>query len=493
MFKTINVLFACSVVFVMLTSGCQDPTPVEYRPMLEQRLRKLTSIAEPNATESRIEKGETTLLPAGPLDLRQAIDIALTYNPGLKATLQDVGIAEQQIQIARSAFLPQISGRYGHDFLDRDLEISLPGGLKSTLLEREFQRAELDLKWMLWDFGRSLGRYRQAKFGREIASTNYRRLRHSVIYQTTEAYFSVLRAQKAKDIAIDALYSAKSQLETAENLFSQEIVAKDNVLRAKVQVAEFKQQLIAAENAIRLTMNVLNRIMGVNVNRPTKIVDLTQKPEFNVTIDWALQQAINHRPEFEQVQLGIRLRQEELTTAQAEFLPEIFVANKLTHIEDTGELNKNVAFTGVGIQINLYSGGRRSAQVHQARREIAKAIEVAKSICDTIALEVRQAFLAIEDAKARLDVAETTISLAVENRRLVLEKYKNTIATPTDVADAEAAHTRAQQNYYTALYDHIFSVEQLQFAMGTNDISRPGFNDRNGDESQLELKTKILK
>ena len=491
--KTIKKFLICSVAFVILAGGCQDPTPVEYRPMLEQRLRKPTSIAEPNAAESRIEKGAATPLPAGPLDLRQAIDIALAHNPGLKATLQDVGIAEQQIQIARSAFLPQISGRYGHDFLDRDLEVSLPGGLKSTLLEREFQRAELDLKWMLWDFGRSLGRYRQAKFGREITSTNYRRLRHSVIYQTTEAYFNVLRAQKAREIAIDALYSAKSHLETAENLFSQEIVAKDNVLRAKVQVAEFKQQLIAAENAIRLTMNVLNRTMGVNVNRPTEIVDLTQEPEFNMAIDWALQQAINHRPEFEQVQLGIRLRQEELTTAQAEFLPEIFVANKLAHIEDTGELNKNVAFTEVGIQINLYSGGRRSAQVHQARREITKAIEVAKAICDTIALEVRQAFLAIEDAKARLDVAETVISLAAENRRLVLEKYRNTLATPTDVADVEAANTKAQQNYYTALYDYIFAVEQLQFAMGMNDLSRQGLNDRNGDGSRVELETKIVK
>lgn len=325
---------------------------------------------------------------------------------------------------------------------------------------------------MIFECGNGL--YRQAKFGREITSTNYRRSRHSVIYQTTEAYFNVLRAQKAKEIAIDALYSSKSHLETAENLFSQEIVAKDNVLRAKVQVAEFKQQIIAAENAIRLTMNVLNRTMGVNVNRPTEIVDLTQKPEFNVALDWALQQAINHRPEFEQVQLGIRLRQEELTTAQAEFLPALFVANKLTHIEDTGELNKNVAFTEVGIQFNLYSGGRRTAQVHQAKRQITKAIEVAKAICDTIAFEVRQALLAIEDAKARLDVAETVISLAAENRRLVLEKYRNILATPTDVADVEAAHTKAQQNYYTALYDYIFALEQLQFAMGTNDLSRPG-------------------
>jgi len=199
------------------------------------------------------------------------------------------------------------------------------------------------------------------------------------------------------------------------------------------------------------------------------------------------------RPEFEQVQLGIRLRQEELTTAQAEFLPEIFVANKLTHIEDTGELNKNVAFTEVGIQINLYSGGRRTAQVHQARRQITKAIEVAKAICDTIALEVRQTFLAIEDAKARLDVAETVISLAAENRRLVLEKYRNTLATPTDVADVEAANTKAQQNYYTALYDYIFAVGLLQFAMGTNDLSRPGLNDRNGDVARVELETKILK
>jgi outer membrane protein TolC len=39
-------------------------------------------------------------------------------------------------------------------------------------------------------------------------------------------------------------------------------------------------------------------------------------------------------------------------------------------------------------------------------------------------------------------------------------------ATPTDVVDAELALTRAQQGYYTALYDYQVALARLAYAVG---------------------------
>jgi len=66
-------------------------------------------------------------------------------------------------------------------------------------------------------------------------------------------------------------------------------------------------------------------------------------------------------------------------------------------------------------------------------------------------------------------VAEKALSAARENARLVQEKYASSLATATDVADAEAALTDSQEDYYRTLYDLMSAVERLYFAMGTND------------------------
>jgi len=290
-----------------------------------------------------------------------------------------------------------------------------------------------------------------------------------LIFQVAESYYQVLRAQKSKIIAIDTLASARQHLETARHLQAQDLVTADDVLRAEVQAAEFEQVLIRANNAIKISMSGLNRAMGIHVNWPTALRDTDERPVFTQSLDWALRQAIEYRAEFEQVQLGVALEKTGLQVAEADYLPQLVVSQSYLHIEDEGQLREDSTHGTLGIQLELFTGGRRGARVRQAEHKLAKSLETAKEVCDTIAYEVKQAFLGIEDAGARLSVAEKAVSAATENRRLVLEKYANHLATSTDVADAEAAYTQAQQNYYTALYDLQFAVERLHFAMGTND------------------------
>jgi len=237
-------------------------------------------------------------------------------------------------------------------------------------------------------------------------------------------------------------------------------------------VAEVRQQLISAENALKLSISVLNNVLGINVNSPTMVKGVTEAPEFQMDLVSALRTAIDHRPEFKLVQKSIRMEKAGLKAARAEHFPRIYVAGTLSRLDDDYQVHKNSALGEVGIQIDLFSGGRTTAQIRVAERRIQKAAETARQVCDGIALEVKQALLGIEEARKRLAVAKKAVSQAEENLRLVENKYRQTAATPTDVVDAETLKTRAQMNYFTALYDYIVAVERLRYAMGTNEGQR---------------------
>jgi outer membrane protein TolC len=45
-------------------------------------------------------------------------------------------------------------------------------------------------------------------------------------------------------------------------------------------------------------------------------------------------------------------------------------------------------------------------------------------------------------------------------------RYLNGNATPTDVVDAETSTTRAEQRYFTSIYDYLGSLARLEYAMG---------------------------
>jgi outer membrane protein TolC len=359
----------------------------------------------------------------------------MANNHTLKLAREDVGIAQQQVYVARSLFLPQVTAGYAYDVRDREVQMAA-GNAVFPAAEKEFQRAELRVQMTIWDFGRTLGKYEQARFGKEIAGLQRKRIEQGVIYQVTKAYFDILKAKKAKSIAKEGIEQAEAHLKTAQSFFRNGVVDKNDVLRAEVQLAEVRQRLIIAENAVELATSVFNSVLGINVNHPTEVIDVTEAPKFKMTLIAALQTAIGRRPEFEIVQKSIRLEEAGITAARGEFLPRIYVAGSLNRLDDKYK---------------------------------RKAVETAKQVCDGIALEVKQALLGIEGASKLLAVAEKAVSQAEENLRLINSKYKQTAVTPTDVVDAETLKTRAQRNHYAALYGLIVAVERLKFAMGTID------------------------
>jgi len=63
-------------------------------------------------------------------------------------------------------------------------------------------------------------------------------------------------------------------------------------------------------------------------------------------------------------------------------------------------------------------------------------------------------------------VATKAIAQARENLRLVNNKYRQNVASSTDVVDAETSLTKARSNYHIAIYDCHTALARLVSAAG---------------------------
>src|SRR5581483_2441962 len=131
-----------------------------------------------------------------------------------------------------------------------------------------------------------------------------------------------------------------------------------------------------------------------------------------------------------------------------------------------GQRDANLTTAGLNIELGLFEGGRRLGRLRTAEADVRLALAQGKEICDRIAYEVSVAYFAIDDARQRIELARTAMMQATENLRVVRNLIERGDATPTDVVDGELALTRAQQNYYTALYDYQTALARLAYAVG---------------------------
>jgi outer membrane protein TolC len=417
-----------------------------------------------------------------PLTLPEATDLAFRLQPRLRAQLESIAQARGAEQIAFSAFLPIVAGRYDVGAyslgaggipvqVGRPLRFNfipslgtVPIGLN---LGTTFELAELKVQWLLLDFGRRLGLYEQAKLAGDIARLQTERAHQTVANEVAVAYYDVLRSQALRRTAQDALRRAEEELVDARKREREGVIEREIVLRAEVQTAEYRQALHAATEAEFVALAGLNLAIGLKCNEPLRVVDPTEVPPLAPCLADCLQTAIQQRREFYVVQRTVDVAVQGGRIARAQFAPKVVADGTLLDLQQqqlNGHVDLRLGF--IRLEWALFEGGRRIAAARVADSNVRQAMAQAESIVDNIAFQVNEAYRNAVTAWVSIDDARPAVDQATENYRLVRLRLREGAAIPSEIADAQASLTRAQQNYLNARYGYLIAMDRLAYAMG---------------------------
>jgi outer membrane protein TolC len=425
-----------------------------------------------------------------PLTLPEAIDLAFRSQPRLRAQLESITQARGQQQIAFSLFLPTVAANYdaggfslgvggqpirlgkglpGFNFLPGIGAVPVGLNLGTT-----FELAELKVQWLLLDFGRRLGLYEQARLSTDIAWLQTERAHQTVANEVAVAYYNVLRSQALRRTAQDAFRRAEEELADARKREREGVVEREIVLRSEVQSAEIRQELHSATEAEFVALAGLNLAIGLKCNQPVRVVDPPEIPPLTTSLADCLQTAIRQRREFYVVQRTVEIATQGGRIARAQFAPKVVADGTLFNFQQQ-ELNGHVDFRMGFIRLEwiLFEGGRKIAAARVADSQVRQAMAQAESITDNIAFQVNEAYRNAVTAWVGIDDARPAVDQASENYRLVQLRLREGAATPTEIADAQASLTRAQQNYLNARYGYLIAMDRLAYAMGAGQTPMP--------------------
>jgi outer membrane protein TolC len=467
--------------------------------------------AEPDSKDAKLPSparaGETPCEPAQTLTLAEAIDTAFRQQPRLRVFLENVEQARRGEDIAFVPFLPLAAA--GYSVGGFDLKVggnsaplgplpgftflpalgSIPIGLN---INTGYELADLKLQWLICDFGRRLGRYRQAGLAVAIAQLQSERAYQTVANEVSVAYYQVLRTRALRKTAFEAVRRAEDDLEVAKKLEKGGALEKEKRLRVEVQLAESRRLLDAAEGAEAVAVAALNLVIGVNVNAPTGVVETSEMPPFTQSLTECLQTAVGLRREFQVARQSILVADEGRRVAKADFAPRIVAEGSLLDFQQSaprGHADLAVGF--IKLEWGLFEGGKRVAELRVADSKIRAALAQAESIADTIAFQVTEAYRNLITARRGIDRSRPAVTQAEENYRLVRARAKVGDATSAEITDAQSTLTRAQQDYLNSIHDYLIALVRLEFAMGVSPTPATlAAMDRSGQEHDCSSASK---
>ena len=415
---------------------------------------------------------------AGHLTLEQSMALALERSPIFHSAQEEVTRTDFLQKGARSDFFPKVKTGYNFTQLNESPFVNVPSLGPSVPAQKIITGP---LHTYVWDVsveqplftGWSITTNHQlAKLGFDIAKVQEIQAKHDLIRNVKIGYFELLKTEKFLGVAIQTEKQVGEHYKVAQSFFEVGIIPKNDLLQSEVQLAQAKQNLIQADNGVSIAKSIFNTILRRDVNEPVEVVDiLTYTPSTEV-LDDCMQKAFLNRPELKEMALKVEEARKQITLAKSPFYPTLSLQLYYAKQGDTPNVNGTKFQPEESWNIftsrnwTLWEWGKTYYSVNASKISLIQAEDAQVQVRDAVSLEVKNAFLKLQESEKNIKVTMTAIDSAEENFRLNEARYKEQVATTTDVMDAQTLLTQAQINYYNGLSDYNIARAQLERAIG---------------------------
>jgi len=326
---------------------------------------------------------------------------------------------------------------------------------------------QLTLSLPIYTGGKLEGLIDQAKLNFKVSNLNVDATKQQLKLSATTGYFTVLQTRNLLEVSKQSVDDFGGHLKNVQLQLDAGTVALSDVLQTQVQLANAQDGLIKAQNNYDLAEANLNNIIGLPLDGEIKLKENLKYQQYSLNLNDCVQYALVNRPEMVQAQASVAIARDQVKIAHSGALPTLgfnatngWEANNFPGAQNS---NWTVSMT---TSLNVFDSGLVKSQVKQAEYGVTTAQEQARQTRDTISLQVRQAFLSMNEAEKRIDTSQVAVNQAQEDFRMSQVRYEAGVGTNLDVIDAELALTQAKTNYIQALYDYNTSKALLDQAMG---------------------------
>ncbi len=406
--------------------------------------------------------------------LEGAWRLALARDKALAAASSDVEGARAAERAARGARWPSLDANAGYTRLNASptLDVVTPSfTLRSGPIfkDDQFVSGSVQMRLPLYAGGRISAGIDAAHHAAVEASEDEQTTTSSLKLDVAEAYVGVLRTRRALQAASSSVASLAAHAGDVQHMVEHELVPNSDLLAARVTLANAEQARVRAESSVEIAQATYNRRLGEPLERS---VELDQRISADASlptmpVDALIQRALSYRSEVKAQAARADSLASQSRAESSKTLPQLALVGGYTHFDNQILDRQNFSTVGIGVTWSLFDGGQARNHAAALRSAARAAQDRMDDLRSTIELQVRQAWLDVKEAQARVKASGDAAAQAEENLRTSRELYGAGLATNTQVLDAVTLQVSAINNRDNASLDESLSLVRLEYAVGT--------------------------
>lgn len=392
------------------------------------------------------------------ISARQAILMALENNHQLKSVGHEVRAAEEDVRVNRSKYLPRIfleesaaiSNSPTHVFMMKldqgkfassDLAI---GNLNHPSSYHDFKTA-LVLEQAIFDLS-LIKSTLIAKTAAESYKFSADQKRQDVAVKVYSAWLEVRRAKAYAGIAGQSMADAKEHLRLAEARVGAGTGLKSEGLRARTFLLDAEQQVITANNDLKLAKMQLARIIGGHPGEEVDIDDEISLVGMTATLKELQLTATENRQDIKAIKKETEKASAALDLARTGYLPTLYASAsyQLNDYRVPFGRDNDSWIAGLTLRWEFFSGMKTSSEVAKSRSLELAAQEYEKDYADAVAYQLNESVLRHEEAGKRLELARHAVIDAEETVRLISKRFQNSLSPMVELLDAQTSLNKAR-------------------------------------------------
>lgn len=401
------------------------------------------------------------------ISLQEVIQQSLQNNKSVKVAEATKNTNEYKVQSAKNNRLPDISlsGQYMHLFTTTNVDIKLPmqssgGGMGVEPNQLLLGQASASVP--VFAGFKIKNAIKNSELMVDLSNLQIEATKENVVWQAINLYFGLYKTQRSIDVLNENLVRANQRVKDFQNFLDNGIIARNDLLRAKLQASNVQVAIDEAETQYKNINYRLNLLTGqdeskiVHVNNVETLKTINQNSQ-----DYA------NRTDVKSYDVKNQIADSQIKIAKAAYYPQLAISAGYVAMDiDKVASVTNATNVGIGLKYDLSSLYKNKAEVEIAKAQKLENEMQKETTIDKAKVEMNEAFQKYDLAKKKNNVYKEAVEQANENYRIVKDKNDNGLADTDDLLEADVQQLQAKINQVVGEADEQLAIYEYYYTTG---------------------------
>ncbi|OOG72721.1 TolC family protein [Flavobacterium sp. A45] len=291
--------------------------------------------------------------------------------------------------------------------------------------------------------------------------------KEDVAMRVIDYYANLYKTQRTIELLKENQKSAQQRVTDFIALEKNGIIPRNDLLKSQLQVSKIQLSLDEALNNEKIINYYLVTLLKLPSETKLAVTesDLISFSANSVPTDE--QPAFQNRKDLEALQFQEKATQDNIKIAKGDYYPNIALTGGYAALNLNNVITlENAMFIGVGVSYDVSGILKNGTQVKIAESKALEVKNTEELLKDNIKVQVQQAITNYDLAIKQNTVYKEAVEQAVENYRIVKDKYDNGLSDTNDLLEADVEQLKSKISETIARVDVIQKYYELLSATG---------------------------